>query len=235
MQSFRDMIRSFFLYRQMVFRLTWRARLSADFAEVMAVEGQIRREEARCLYDLAREAPGDGVIVEIGSYRGLSTVALAKGSLKGNGIPVYAIDPHQYIDRKKGTEHRYDSQDQLAFLKNILLSGVAEMVRPVHLLSWEVAAGWDKPISLLWIDGSHEYEAVRKDFVQWSPFLVPCGHLAFHDSNQPDDGPYRVVQEALASGSFGLMRQAGRVTVLRRRKKNCERTGMEVGCPGSLS
>ncbi len=94
-QSFWDIIRSFILYRQMVFRLVWRAGLPPDFAAVMAVEGQIQREEARCLYNLARHASAKGVIVEIGSYRGLSTVALAKGSLKGSGIPVYAIDPHQ--------------------------------------------------------------------------------------------------------------------------------------------
>ena len=235
MESFWNLICSCIHYRQRVVRLIWRAGLSADFAAVMAVEGQMRREEVHCLYELAQQASSQGVIVEIGSYRGRSTVALARGALKGAGVPVYAIDPHEYIDRKGEVETRYDSHDHVAFLRNILLSGVAEVVKPIHLLSWEVAAGWDKPISLLWIDGSHEYEAVRKDFVQWSQFLVPGGHLAFHDSNQPADGPYRVVQEALGNGSFDLVTQIKKVTILRQRGKTSNRTGIKIGCPRSLS
>jgi hypothetical protein len=96
MHSFRDIFKSLLLYHQRVFRLNWRAGLSSDFARVMAVEGQMRRSEARCLYELARGTSRDEVIVEIGSYRGLSTIALAKESLRGQREPVYAIEPHEY-------------------------------------------------------------------------------------------------------------------------------------------
>lgn len=61
---------------------------------VMGIEGQITRSEARVLADLTEEVPADSLIVEIGTYRGRSTIALAFGSLMHNKNRVYAVDPH---------------------------------------------------------------------------------------------------------------------------------------------
>jgi hypothetical protein len=180
----------------------------------MAVKGLMRRNEVFCLYNLAREANSLGVIVEIGSYQGLSTIALAKGSLKGHSIPVYAVDPHDYADPEGGIT--FCSRDNVAFLKNILFANVADIIRPINLKSWQVAIGWEQPIGLLWIDGNHEYEAVRKDFDVWEKFVVPGGHIAFHDSSDSGGGPYRVVQEILTEAGFELIRRVEKVSVLRK-------------------
>jgi cephalosporin hydroxylase len=185
----------------------------------MAVEGLMRRSEVYCLYALAKEASGDGVIVEIGAYRGLSTIALAKGTSQGNRVPVYSIDPHEQID-PNGREPGglcFTSRDSVAFFKNILFAGVAEIVRPIHLMSWETAEGWNKPISLLWIDGNHGYEAVRRDFRKWEPFILRGGYLVLHDSIDPGGGPYRVVEEILVEDKFELIERVEKVTVLRKR------------------
>ena len=219
LESFVNLFRSFIVYEQMVFRLIWRGGLTSDFASVMAVEGQMRRKEVRCLYELAQTAAREGVIVEIGSYRGLSTVALAKGSLRGHKIPVYAIDPHEYVDPGICTGRSgwcYDPQDNVAFLKNILFAGVAEKVRLINLLSFEAVAGWDKPISLLYIDGNHEYEAAERDFSEWSRFVLNGGHVVFHDSIDPYGGPYSAVQGALQK-DFILLKQVEIVSVLQKR------------------
>ncbi len=218
-KSLWENYRFFFLYHQMVLRLIWRGGLTPDFARVMAVEGQIRRSEARCLYELARRASEGGVIVEIGSYRGLSTVALARGSLGGPRIPVYAVDPHERIEGCR-PEEAYGSKDGAVWIRNILFSGVAEIVRPIHLFSYEAVGRWKKPISLLWIDGNHEYETVKRDFVELSKFVIPEGYSAFHDSIEPGGGPYRVVQEILQEGSFKLVNRVEKVSVLQKQK--CE-------------
>jgi hypothetical protein len=212
-KCFWENLEFFFRYQQMVLRLIWRAGLSADFAKVMAIKGQIRRSEARCLYELAQEASGKGVIVEIGSYRGLSTAALARGSLQGPRIPIYSIDPHE-----AGPRSNYGPQDNVPFFRNLLISGVAEMVRPISLLSSEAVRGWNKPVSLLWIDGNHQYEVVKRDFIEWSGFLIQGGYLAFHDSLDPGGGPYQVVQEALQEGTFELVKRAEKVSVLKKGK-----------------
>ncbi|MCS6951010.1 MAG: class I SAM-dependent methyltransferase, partial [bacterium] len=69
------------------------------------VEGWLTVEEGELLYQLARACKGKGVIVEIGSFKGKSTIWLAKGSLAGAGVRVFAIDPHTGSE-----EHRQDGQ-----------------------------------------------------------------------------------------------------------------------------
>lgn len=200
-------------------RLRLRGGLTADFAAVMAVPGQMRRSEVRCIYDLAANASRAGVIVEIGSFRGLSTAALARGSLRGVRVAVYAVDPHDYDDPgtypgSSGTA--YDVSDQRAFSENLFFAGVTDVVRPISMFSEEARQGWSKPISLLWIDGNHEFEAVLRDFDQWSPFVNKDGFVAFHDAAHPEAGPTRVVQGACATGKWKLMQQVEKVAVLER-------------------
>jgi cephalosporin hydroxylase len=48
--------------------------------------------------------------------------------------------------------------------------------------SEEAAADWSRPISLLWIDGDHEYESVRQDLRLWEPYLLPGATVALHDT-----------------------------------------------------
>jgi predicted O-methyltransferase YrrM len=57
-------------------------------------DGMISFNEVLLLYCLAKEAK-TGCIVEVGSYRGKSSVFLGKGSLAGFQLPVYAVEPHK--------------------------------------------------------------------------------------------------------------------------------------------
>ena len=50
--------------------------------------------EGRYLYKLAQLNHGKGAIVEIGIWKGKSTIWLAFGSMGAGGDKVYAIDPH---------------------------------------------------------------------------------------------------------------------------------------------
>ena len=60
--------------------------------------------------------------------------------------------------------------------------------------SAEAARDFTLPVELIFIDGAHEYEAVRLDFDLWYPKVIEGGVMAFHDTiwNQ---GPKRVVKE----------------------------------------
>src|SRR5256885_7585861 len=58
------------------------------------VPGWLTDEEGEALYELARVCTGKGVIVEIGSWKGKSTICLGRGSQAGAALPVYAIGPH---------------------------------------------------------------------------------------------------------------------------------------------
>lgn len=159
------------------------------------IEGWIGKREARYLYRLARENAKKGVIVEIGSWKGKTTTLLAKASQDVGGNEVYAIDPHQGgPDQEKIGYGNINTEAE--FRKNIHEAGVADLVIPMVMASEEATQGWKKPIGLLWIDGDHSYEAVKKDFLLWVRHLSATGVVALHDTYSWE-GPRRVVEEML--------------------------------------
>jgi predicted O-methyltransferase YrrM len=147
------------------------------------VPGWLTDEEGEALYDLARACTGRGAIVEIGSWKGKSTICLGLGSQAGAAVPIYAIDPH--------ADYRFDD-----FKANIDRAGIAELVRPIASLSQPAADAFDDPIELLFVDGSHEYDLVLEDFEKWVPKVVEGGWVAFHDTTWTA-GPRKVVGPAI--------------------------------------
>src|SRR5215831_7205885 len=166
---------------------------------VEATEGAISLVECDLLYGLAAQITA-GCIVEVGSYRGRSTVALALGSMAGARVPVYAIEPHERFTGVLGGQ--FEPSDRTEFFKNMIRAEVAEIVRLVNLSSEVVTAGWSAPVGMLWIDGDHRYPAVKRDFDCWAPFLIPQAIVAFHASLDPNLGPARVIAEAVRLHRF---------------------------------
>jgi predicted O-methyltransferase YrrM len=183
-------------------------------ADIVAlIEGAISIEECGLLYHLAASV-SEGCIVEVGSFRGRSTVALAKGSMAGARLPVYAIEPHERFTGVLGGE--FFASDRTEFFKSMITAGVAEIVRLVNLSSEVVTRGWSLPIGLLWIDGDHRYPAVKRDFECWLPSLTRGAVVAFHDSIDPELGPSHVISEAIASGELHLVSRIELTSVLKR-------------------
>jgi len=145
------------------------------------VEGWLTDAQGEFLYNAAKNCQGRGVIVEIGSWKGKSTIWLAKGSKAGSNVKIYAIDPHTGSSghkKKRGEVWTFEE-----FKQNIKRANVEDIVVPVVKTSEDAERDWDgKPIELLWIDGEHEYEMVKLDFDLWSPYLVEGGTIAFHDT-----------------------------------------------------
>jgi predicted O-methyltransferase YrrM len=156
---------------------------ASDLRRVLAdVPGWLGDEEALALFELARGCTGRGAIVELGSWRGRSTICLALGSKEGAGVPVVAVDRHMdktFVD----------------FQENIRQAGVADLVRPIRATSDEAFAEFDEPIELIFIDASHKYEDVRRDFDQWVPLVVEGGTVAMHDTTW--EGSKLVSEEAI--------------------------------------
>lgn len=143
---------------------------------IMAIEGMLGREEAELLYERAKESRH--AIVEIGSYRGRSTVALALGSKAGHNVPVYAIDPHEATE----DGYPFGPEDRAAMLKNIVEAGVAALVRVVDFSARSAMLAWDrqsKPIGLLWIDGDHDW--AEADLLTWGRWVPSNGCVLLHD------------------------------------------------------
>jgi MMP 1-O-methyltransferase len=147
------------------------------------IPGWLSDEEGEALYELAKECSGRGVIVEIGSWKGKSTTCLGLGSRAGRNVPVFAIDPH--------ADYRFGE-----FKANMERAGIADLVTPIASRSQDAVESFDRPIELLFLDGSHEYEDVRADFEGWVPKLVDGGTVAVHDTTLWK-GPKRVVEQSV--------------------------------------
>ena len=179
------------------------------------VEGWLSYHEALYLYALAAAGPAEGKIVEIGSWKGKSTVILAKGSKQGRREEVYAIDPHKGGPDQEAHGHK-EVDSEMEFRDNVRQEQVADQVRPMVMRSDEAATGWSGPVRLLWIDGDHSYEAVKQDFLLWERFVAPGGVIAFHDT-YAWEGPRRVVEEmVLVSRKFAVIGLVDSITAVKK-------------------
>jgi predicted O-methyltransferase YrrM len=147
------------------------------------VDGFLFPREGPLLFELARSCSGRGVIVEIGSFKGKSTIWLAAGAQDGAGVRVYAVDPHQ------GCPDLYERYgDKIwtfpEFELNVERAGVGELVTPIVATSEAAAAEFSEPIELLFIDAMHDVESVRGDLAAWTPKVVEGGVVALHDTGR---------------------------------------------------
>jgi predicted O-methyltransferase YrrM len=169
------------------------------------IPGFLMEAEARLLGIIAACAPAGGVIVEIGSFKGKSTVMLGKVAAHYGIGPIIAIDPHNF----NNTELQDFKSDPEAssfkeFLANINAAGVASHIEAHPTFSGAVARLWNRPIRFLWIDGDHSYQGAKSDFDGFMPHLNPLGVVALHDSLHEFAGPIRVfVEDILRSDQFG--------------------------------
>ena len=167
------------------------------------VPGFMAENEIRFLAALAACTPAAGSIVEIGSFKGKSTVALATVCDRYGFGPVVAIDPHAGLSYL-GPHMPQQSPTFDEFLASLKGAGVEHKVEFHRAFSRDVASSWNRPIRLLWIDGDHSYKGCKEDFDLFSPHLADGAVVAFHDALNAFDGPIRVfVEEILRSNRFG--------------------------------
>ncbi len=166
------------------------------------LEGHLSPIEARFIATLPL-VKGDGVLLEIGSFKGKSTIILAKTSLKWNLGKVHACDPLFLSSSTDPVEARGQSVEH-TFSSNIRKHGVADHVVFHQMKSSELTKSWSLPLRSLWIDGDHTYAGALADFELFQSHFVPGAIVALHDVLHDFDGPIRVFAEKiLLSDRFG--------------------------------
>ena len=198
----------------------WMGLEPSGFGDIYAerlrpIEGWRYRQDLALLYALARDLPGTGVTLEIGSFKGLATTALAIGCRDGGRAPVHTVDPHtgDRQDLEALGLHELSSLD--AFRTNIAQAGVDDMVTPYVMTSDELAPQWGSDtMRLLFVDGWHSYDAVRSDLRNWVPrvddggviVIAPDGQSAF-SFNTP--GMYRARANSDGLKEVAIFREDG--------------------------
>lgn len=179
------------------------------------VDGWFSRQNGSLLLKSCVEALGKTSsknVVEIGSFKGRSTVVLGSVA-KDTKSMVWAVDPHEG-DLVGPHGHHAVAPTFEIFTETIKSTGLNEWVTPVRQRASEVK--WDKPIAFLFIDGLHDYSNVSSDYKKFSPFVEQTGLLAFHDYSEQFKGVFKFVNEVLASGAFQKKEQEGSLVILRR-------------------
>lgn len=148
------------------------------------VEGWLSGEEGLLFYNLAKNAKKPNVIVEIGSWKGKSTVFFGRGSLDGDGVKIYSIDPH--IGRTEDMGAGYTVAPTFKdFEDNVKRYNLSGLVKPLVKLSWDAVNDVPEKIDVLFVDGAHDYDSVKRDVKDWFPKLNEGGVISFHDSDWP--------------------------------------------------
>lgn len=202
------------------------------------IDGWLTREEAATLYGLAFNASLP--IVEIGSFQGRSTTALALGAMAGRKSQVYAIDPFTGVDGKHTTSLGSDPglPCSAELLRNNLDSaGVNGLVKIIPTTSNRAIPQIPEQIGLLFVDGAHDYESVCCDLDNYLPRLALGGFLVLHDAVRSDKGEgepgvVRAVEDKIRSkpNQLRIIDRVGTAIVVR--KVNTTRRVVELMCPG---
>lgn len=200
--------------------------------------GMITMPEAMTLYKISSLLQPRSEIVEIGCYGGLASAYILAGC-KNNGAFLYSIDPFSAnlaVQRKEvGSYHnKYYKKVEMDSLNNkpskfeverLLRKLGYENFKLIENYSHNVALKWKTKIDLLWVDGNHEYSAVKQDFRDWTPFLKKNGYIVFHDANNVDNksvwswglsGPTRFVKEQIKEPEWTQIRRVDSMVYARK-------------------
>ena len=138
-----------------------------NLSKALLIEGWMEPAE---LTWLAQQAALHKIIVEIGSFKGRSTRALADNT---KGL-VIAIDDFQgpreiELTDRENILNRFN--DNLSDRTNVVVINCNHRDIPQP----------DFRPDMVFIDGAHEYEAVLADIDFWTPFIAPGGLICGHD------------------------------------------------------
>jgi predicted O-methyltransferase YrrM len=162
------------------------------------IRGWFSIEKAIGLQRYVRRLPIAAQLVELGSFEGRSTVAIA------------AVMPPQSvlhcIDHFQGSpEHQAAGLDISgifeSFLQNVERFGVRRCIRVLRSHTVPAAREFaDHSIDLLFHDASHDFESVVADLRAWMPKLKPGGWLVCDDYEEAWQGVIDAVRHLGLAG-----------------------------------
>ncbi|MFE3544257.1 class I SAM-dependent methyltransferase [Nocardia sp. NPDC059177] len=205
------------------------AETRALFALAEQVTGFMPEAEGRALFDAARAYLGDGLIVEIGTYCGKSTVYLGAAARETGGH-VVTVDHHRGSEEHQPGWEYHDTtlvdpetgvfDTVTAFRRTMVRAGLTDTVTAIIGSSAAAAAIWRAPVRMLFIDGGHSEDAAQRDYDNWVHWVAGGGLLAIHDVfPDPADGgrpPFHIYRRALDSGKFRELSVTGSLRILQR-------------------
>lgn len=141
-----------------------------EITNALPIFGWMSEEELTWLAEHARTC---STIVEVGSYHGRSTVAMAANS----AAQIWAVDTWNG-PVTAGSQIQVDDAAFRAFSDNTRPYPNTHAIRDTSLTA---AAGFTQLADMIFLDASHAYEDVAADIEAWRSKVRPGGILCGHD------------------------------------------------------
>jgi predicted O-methyltransferase YrrM len=196
------------------------------------VKGFMPRDEGLALFEHALahgERSHRGTWLEIGAWCGKSAVYLGAAAEATNSV-LYSLDHHHGSEENQSGWEYFDqtlvdpADGRLNTLptwqRTIADAHMESTVIGLVGLSSIVAAHFNQPLDVLFIDGGHGHDVAWADYEAWTPKVVVGGLLLIHDVfANPDEGgqaPYEIYCAALKSEAFIDRAECGSLRALTR-------------------
>ena len=154
------------------------AHLLRYYAGLDSAHTQTTLAERQCL---DRHAAGKTRMVEIGVYEGAGTRVLANAI--GQGGQLYGVDP--FLTGRLGIN--WGKPIAESEIRRAKSRGTVTLVKA---FSWEAAKLLDGTFDMVFIDGDHSLEGIRRDWEDWSGRVQLDGIMALHDTRVPAHDPH---------------------------------------------
>lgn len=126
--------------------------------------------EPEFLASLIRKLPPNPVVLEIGTFRGLTAVLMAQ---QRPDIKIITIDPHIGIPSENLYSNPYIVED------NAKKYNVNSQISHFPLSSYDYNS--QEKFDLVFIDGDHSFKWVAHDYHKFEPHVKEGGLIVFHD------------------------------------------------------
>jgi len=205
--------------------------MKIDFNVWDGIKGFMDKDEAKRLYNITLQAAKTGPVLEIGSYCGKSAYIIGTACRERDSI-LFSIDHHKGSEEQQPNEEYFDPDlfdsklsriNTLPFFQEAITKTCLEnIVVPIAAASHIAGKMWETPISMLFIDGGHSFEAAHTDYLTWACHIKPGGFLVIHDIfMDPDKGgqaPRKVYEIALDSGDYEELDMVKTLGILKRKE-----------------
>lgn len=173
-----------------------------DFTAILEwdqIEGWFNLPQALALQKIVKQLPTESKVVELGSYKGRSSVAIA--AVLPAGSILYCVDHFQGSEEHK--KSHLDVNNLLtAFTQNIERFGVKDKISTLAMTTTEAAAKFDpESLDLVLVDAAHDYDSVKADLLNWYPKIKPGGILLCDDYELGWPGVMRAVKTVGLEGT----------------------------------
>jgi predicted O-methyltransferase YrrM len=155
---------------------------------------------------LTRALPSEGIMLEVGTYHGVTAATIASEKQKAR---IVCIDPfvktNEALPGMIGDEEiwRKNAQPNMELFVGTLR---------------EFAVENDRLFDVVFIDGCHAYECSKDDLIAGAPLVKKGGLLLAHDYGRvKHDRVHRAVNEFVDESVWRLKAQVGTIAVLKRK------------------